>query len=78
MYKYKKKRGKSMYQDKLLNNNNQNDNLFVMDRNNIPKELLSIGVELIKLDSQAAAKGIPFEDIEKITAAIKNLKKFQI
>ncbi len=67
-----------MYQDKLLNNNNQNDNLFVMDGNNIPKELLSIGVELIKLDSQAASKGIPFEDIEKITTAIKNLKEFQI
>ena len=67
-----------MYQDKLLNNNNQNDNLFIMDGNNIPKELLSIGVELIKLDSQAASKGIPFEDIEKITTAIKNLKEFQI
>jgi len=49
--------------------------LVKLEEDYIPKELLNVGVEYLKLAKEMSDKNIPPEDIRKIIAAINALKK---
>ncbi|NSW90681.1 MAG: helix-turn-helix transcriptional regulator [Firmicutes bacterium] len=49
--------------------------LVKLEKDYIPKELLNVGVEYLKLAKEMENKSIPPEDIRKIISAINALKK---
>ncbi len=51
-----------------------NKNLLIIENEYIPKDLLSVGVEYLKLAKEMCDKKIPADDIKKIIAAINALQ----
>ena len=52
-----------------------NKNLLIIENEYIPKDLLNVGVEYLKLAKEMCDKKIPPDDMRKIIAAINALQK---